>query len=239
MSDFETIFDAPPTVRARAPGRVNLLGEHTDYNDGFVLPTAIPQQTTVSLRANGTREFRVHAAALGATARFEPGQVPGEQFAKYVHGCIEGVRGLGHEVPGLDIHVQSDVPMGVGLSSSAALEVATLRALRELLGLELDDVRIAQLAQRAEIDYAGVNCGIMDQMASSLADTRSMLFLDTRSFERRLLPLPPGTELLVVDSGLSRSLAASAYNERRAECEQAAARLGVAALRDVADVAAV
>jgi galactokinase len=131
------------------------------------------------------------------------------------------------------------VPMGVGLSSSAALEVATLRALRELLGLSIDDVEIAQLAQRAEIDYAGVNCGIMDQMASSLADTQSMLFLDTRSFERRLLPIPAGTELLVVDSGLSRSLAASAYNQRRAECEQAAQQLGVASLRDVTQPEAV
>jgi galactokinase len=142
-------------------------------------------------------------------------------------------------VPPLDIHISSSIPIGVGLSSSAALEVATLRALRQLFNLPLDDVAIAQLAQRAEIRYAGVNCGIMDQMASSLADTRSLLFLDTRTLQRRLLPLPARAEILVIDSGVARSLAASKYNERRAECEQAARLLGLRALRDVTDTAAI
>jgi galactokinase len=233
MSTFEGVFGAAPAVRTQAPGRVNLLGEHTDYNDGFVLPTAIPQRTTVSVRPNGGDTFTVHAASLARSARFTLERAPEEHFASYLYGCLRGVAGLGVEVPGLDLHVDSQVPMGVGLSSSAALEVAMLRALRELLGLSIDDVEIAQLAQRAEIDYAGVHCGIMDQMASSLADADRMLFLDTRSLERRLLPMPAGTELLVVDSGLSRSLAASAYNQRRAECEQAARQLGVASLREV------
>ena len=235
---FQDIFGSPPTVTASAPGRVNLLGEHTDYNDGYVLPIAIPQRTTVSLRPSRGGEFVVHAADLASEGRFRRDEAPGDHFAQYVYGCIRGVEALGAQVPVLDIHVHSDVPMGVGLSSSAALEVATLRALRELLGLDIDDVRIAQLAQRAEIDYAGVNCGIMDQMASSLADERSMLFLDTRTLERRLVAMPASTELLVLDSGLSRSLAASGYNERRAQCEQAAQALGVAALRDVADASA-
>lgn len=123
--------------------------------------------------------------------------------------------------------------MGVGLSSSAALEVATLRCLRELLGLSLDDVRIAQLAQQAEIEFAGVRCGIMDQMASSLAQADRALLLDTRSLERRTVPLPPGSAVLVLDSGVARSLAASGYNERRAECEEAARLLGVASLREI------
>ncbi|MFC0679084.1 galactokinase [Lysobacter korlensis] len=239
MSQFEALFGAAPAVTADAPGRVNLLGEHTDYNDGFVLPTAIPQRTTVAIRPNGTDTFVVRAETLDCEARFTLDQGPSEHFASYLYGCIRGVAEQGADVPGLDIHVDSKVPMGVGLSSSAALEVAMLRALRELLGLSIDDVRIAQLAQRAEIDYAGVNCGIMDQMASSLADQRHMLFLDTRSLERRVLSMPPATELLVVDSGLSRSLAASAYNQRRDECERAAQQLGVASLRDVEDVAAV
>jgi galactokinase len=131
------------------------------------------------------------------------------------------------------------VPIGVGLSSSAALEVATLRALRELLGLDLDDVEVARLAQRAEIEHAGVNCGILDQMASSLLEPGAMLFLDTLSLERRLLPLPAGAEVLVVDSGQSRSLASSKYNERRGECEAAARALGKTTLREVSDPAAV
>ena len=127
--------------------------------------------------------------------------------------------------------------MGVGLSSSAALEVATLRCLRRLLGLAFDDVLIAQLAQRAEIEHAGVNCGIMDQMASSLADTSRALLLDTRSLERRVVELPTGTAVLVIDSGVARTLAGSGYNERRAQCEEAARLLGVASLRDLDHVA--
>lgn len=239
MSGFQSAFGGVPEVIAHAPGRVNLLGEHTDYNDGFVLPAAIPQRTTVAMRRNGTDAFELHAATLEREARFTLDALPAEQFARYVYGCLRGLVGEGVDVPGLDIHVDSDVPMGVGLSSSAALEVAVLRAARELLDLRLDDVRIAQLAQQAEIEHAGVNCGIMDQMASSLAGTDAMLFLDTRSLERRLVPMPAGTELLVVDSGLSRSLAGSAYNERRAQCEAAARALGVPSLRDVDDAGAV
>jgi galactokinase len=232
-------FDATGTVRASAPGRVNLLGEHTDYNDGFVLPTAIPQQTHVALRRNGSDRFMVQAETLQAHATFTFDTPPEEHFASYLYGCVrELAAATGRAVPGLDIHVDSQVPMGVGLSSSAALEVAMLRALRKLLSVSIDDVRIAQLAQRAEIEYAGVHVGIMDQMASSLADTHSMLFLDTRTLERRLLPLPAGTELLVLDSGISRSLAGTAYNDRRRECEEAARLLGVPALRDITDVAA-
>jgi galactokinase len=237
MSMFEDIFGTRPAAVAQASGRVNLLGEHTDYNDGFVLPTAIPQQTRVAVRPNGTRTFVLHAATLDRQARFSHSQAPTEHFASYVHGCIRGIEDIGVRVPGLDIHVDSQVPMGVGLSSSAALEVAMLRALRALLDIPLDDVRIAQLAQRAEIEYAGVHCGIMDQMASSLADTAHMLFLDTRTLERRLLPLPADSQLLVLDSGVSRSLAGTAYNERRSECEAAAKLLGVGSLRDVRGVA--
>jgi galactokinase len=131
------------------------------------------------------------------------------------------------------------VPIGSGLSSSAALEVATLRGLRSLLSLEIDDVRIAHLGQQAEIQYAGVECGIMDQMASSLADTEHMLFLDTRTFERRVLPFPTGAEIVVIDTGVPRTLAASGYNQRRSECEEAARQLGVKALRDIIDPQAV
>jgi galactokinase len=132
------------------------------------------------------------------------------------------------------------VPIGAGLSSSAALEIATLRGLRALLDLPLEDVRLAQIGQQAEIQYAGLNCGIMDQMASSLADTNTMLFIDTRSLECRAIPFPPSTEILIIDSGESHKLAAgSGYNQRRAECEESARILGVKALRDIADPQAV
>jgi galactokinase len=220
-------------VLADAPGRVNLLGEHTDYNDGFVLPVAIAQRTRVALRPNGGREFTLRAQSLNQSVRFSFDAPPGEHFASYVYGCLALLRADGVDVPGLDIVVDSEVPMGVGLSSSAALEVATLRALRQLLRLEMDDVKVAQLAQRAEVEYAGVRCGIMDQMASSLAATDRALLLDTRTLERRDVPLPPDSAVLVLDSGVARTLAASGYNERRTQCEEAAAKLGVASLRDV------
>ena len=234
---FERVFGCPPEAVADAPGRVNLLGEHTDYNDGFVLPIAIAQRTRVAMRRNGSDRFALHAQGQGDTVQFSLDRPPAEHFASYVYGCLVLARGRGAPVPALDIHVDSEVPMGVGLSSSAALEVATLRCLRRLLALEFDDVLVAQLAQRAEIEHAGVNCGIMDQMASSLAASDRALWLDTRSLERRFVELPAGSAVLVIDSGVARSLAASGYNQRRAECEAAARLLGVASLRDVTDVA--
>ena len=231
--EFDGVFHDWPQAEAQAPGRVNLLGEHTDYNDGFVLPVAIPQQTRVAMRRNGRSHFRLHAAELGETVEFTLEERPAEHFATYVYGCLRLAREEGAEVPPLDIHVASEVPIGVGLSSSAALEVATLRCLRQLLPLAIDDVRIAQLAQQAEIQDAGVRCGILDQMASSLASTDEALLLDTRSLQRRAVPLPRGSVVLVLDSGVTRSLATSGYNQRRAECEEAARLLGVPSLREV------
>jgi galactokinase len=226
-------------VAASAPGRVNLLGEHTDYNDGFMLPVATPQSTTVSVARHHENRFDLYSANLGCTATFGHDEPAPEGFAQYIEGCIRLLQQRGVDIPGLRIHVTSTVPLGSGLSSSAALEVATLRALRALLGFELDDRSLALIAQQAEIQYAHVNCGIMDQMASSLADSEHMLFLDARTLETRLLPFPAGAELIAIDSGVPRTLAASAYNVRRAECESAAKALGVPALRDIADPAAV
>lgn len=238
MRTFEDVFGHGPEVSADAPGRVNLLGEHTDYNDGFVLPIAIAQRTTVALRRRkkGANEGGggcvVYATAFDRCLEFSLAEPPAEHFASYIYGCLMVAQGDGLVIPPLEIHVDSKVPMGVGLSSSAALEVATLRALRALLNAGFDDVRIAQLAQRAEIDYAGVSCGIMDQMAASLAGREKALFLDTRTLTSRLVTLPADSAILVLDSGVTRSLAKSGYNQRRAECEEAARQLGVPALRD-------
>ena len=236
---FLAAFGYQPEAVAGAPGRVNLLGEHTDYNDGFVLPIALAQQTTVSLGRAVGDEFTLRSEGFARPLEFTLDRLPDEPFGRYVFGCLREVARRGHAIPPLDIHVASDLPMGVGLSSSAALEVATLRAVRRLLDAPFDDVEIAQMAQRAEIDYAGVRCGIMDQMASSLADTDHALFLDARSLATRLWSLPERSAVLVIDSGVPRSLVTSKFNERRAECEQACARLGVASLRDVRRVAAV
>jgi galactokinase len=232
--DFQQIFNAAPQVQASAPGRVNLLGEHTDYNDGFVLPTAIPQQTIVCVGFSPNQHHHFYSAELEEWVHVADMKTIPEGFGRYILGCIRVLESLGHKVPPLNVFVTSEVPIGSGLSSSAALEVATLKALQSLLNLKLDPVQIAQLGQQAEIQYAGVQCGIMDQMASSLADTEHLLFLDTRTLERQILPLP-AAEILVIDSGIPRTLAGSGYNQRRTECEEAARLLGVKALRDVAD----
>lgn len=235
MRSFSDVYGRSPEVRSQAPGRVNLLGEHTDYNDGFVLPTTIPQLTRIELAKSKDDRFKFYSANLDESVVYAEGEEVPEGFARYVFGCIEVLKQRGHRITPVEIHIRSDVPMGGGLSSSAALEVAVLRALREAFAIQLDDVELAKLAQQAEIEYAGVRCGILDQMATSLGDSKHMLFLDTRTLERKLLPLPSGTELVVIDSGIARTLATSGYNERRAQCEEAARLLGVKALRDVTD----
>ena len=235
MTTVEEFFGGPAAVRSSAPGRVNLLGEHTDYNEGFVLPIATPQRTHVALRLSPDDAWHLYSDTLGQGVSFRRGDSAPAGFGQYLEGCFRVLEASGIVVPPLKVHVSSQVPMGSGLSSSAALEIAMLRGLRDLLGLGLEDLGIALLGQQAEVRYAHVNCGIMDQMASSLADSEHMLFLDTRTLERRLQPLPSATELIVIDSGVPRTLATSHYNERRAECEEAARQLGVKALRDVTD----
>ena len=235
MKNFAQIFGKEPEIEANAPGRVNLLGEHTDYNDGFVMPTAIPQQTKVQLGISNDLYHHFYAEDLEEEVTIIESSITPSGFASYIFGCLQLLQKEGHKLPALNLYIKSEVPIGSGLSSSAALEVATLRGVRSLLTLPLDDIQIAQLAQQAEILYAGVQCGIMDQMASSLADTEHILFLDTRTLERELLPLPSGAEIVVIDSGVPRSLASSGYNQRRAECEEAAHLLRVTALRDITE----
>lgn len=229
MSAFQELFGVEPEATASAPGRVNLLGEHTDYQGGFVLPTAIPQRITVSLSRNGTQEHVLHSASTDTTLRVLLGE-KGKGFAPYVTGSLQ----LSGVQEGLNVLIEGKVPSG-GLSSSAALEVATLRALRDLFNLDLDDVELALRGVQVEHRFVGVKCGVMDQMASSLANTNTMLLIDTRSLERRSVPFPAGAEVLVIDSGVPRRLAESGYNERRAQVEEAARILGVKELRDVQD----
>jgi galactokinase len=213
---------------------VNLIGEHTDYNGGFVLPTPLPLHTRVELTPR--RGARVYARSDQA---LESGEYSlGREQARggwldYVQGVTWALRDAGYTFDGFDLSITSDVPLGAGLSSSAALEVAVLRAVRAAWALDLDDVRLAQLGQRAENDFVGARCGIMDQMAASLAEAGAALFLDTRSLEFRRIALPPDADLVVIHSGVSHALAGGDYNTRRAECEAAARLLGVAELRDV------
>jgi galactokinase len=233
MLTFETFFGNTEAVEESAPGRVNLLGEHTDYNDGFVLPIATPMRTHVAVAPSRDDAFHFYSADLADLVVLPRRGHLASGYGRYIEGCIRMLEQCGRAVPPLRIYVRSTVPMGSGLSSSAALEVATLRALRRFLGLNIRDVEIAKLAQKAEMVFAGVQCGIMDQMAASLCDDKHMLFLDTRTLVSRVLALPPDSEVLVIDSGVPRTLGATKYNVRRAECGTAARALGVRALRDV------
>ena len=231
MTGFASIFGRPPTVTVNAPGRVNLIGEHTDYNGGLVLPVAIPQRTSAALTPRD--DDRVRAASTdvpgGPTIREyrlgEERRTGG--WLDYVQGVTRALAADGHRLRGVDLLIESRVPIGAGLSSSAALEVAVLRALRTAFALELDDVALALAGQRAETELVGARVGVMDQMAASLGEERRALLVDTRSLAYRRIPLPAELELVVVDSGIAHGHAGGEYNVRRAECEDAARRLGV------------
>lgn len=243
-TSFRALFGREPDVTARAPGRVNLIGEHTDYNGGFVLPAPIPQGTEVELGRRQDRRIRAFSADVGeAEAReYELGsEARGGGWLDSVMGVTQALSREGNSIGGADIRIHSNVPLGAGLSSSAALEVSLLRALRSAFLLAIDDVKIALLGQRAENELVGAPVGVMDQMASSMAAEGTALFLDTRSLEMRLVPLPLRAELVVVSSGVTHNHAAGDYKTRRAECERAAAMLSVASLREVgsADLARV
>ena len=236
IEGFEERFGAPPTLIARAPGRVNLIGEHTDYNDGFVLPMAIDRSVWIALRPRDDRRIRLHSLDFDETAEFDldPLAHDGGGWADYVRGIGWSLRRAGHALTrGWEGVVAGNVPRGAGLSSSAALELAAARAFAGVSGLSWDPAAMARLAQRAENEWVGVNCGIMDQMISAAGIRGHCLLIDCRSLETRAVPLPPSTAVVILDTGTRRGLVHSAYNERRAQCEAAAALFGVPALRDV------
>jgi galactokinase len=244
MNDFLALYGHSPAVTADAPGRVNLIGEHTDYNGGFVLPTAIPQRTQVELAPSTGRTVRVCSSAMSAAGIMSytlGGEAPGHDWLDYVQGVTQILVSLGLRLSGFDARIESNVPLGSGLSSSASLTVSLMRGLRGLFALVLDDVEIAQLGQRVENEFVGARVGIMDPMAASLANEGTALFLDARSLAYERVPLPAGADLVVLHSGVSHTLrkhgaaprSEGDYNTRRQECEQAAALLGVGQLRDL------
>jgi len=234
---FTELYGSAPRVTADAPGRVNLIGEHTDYNDGFVLPAALPLRTTVELTPRPDDQVRAWSAEFTdhppVEFRLNVETVAGD-WADYVRGLVRVLAGRG-VTRGFDARITSLIPVGGGLSSSAALLIALGRALRAAFGLAIDDLDLAVLARKAETDFVGAPVGIMDPMACSLADTSGALFIDTRTLEYTRVPLPRGAALLVIDSGVRHSHASGEYRTRRDECGRAAKALGVAALRDVGE----
>ncbi len=237
MEAFERRYGMRPDVVVRAPGRVNLIGEHTDYNDGFVLPMAINRATWIALRARHDRVVRVFSLEFNDAAEFslDGMEKTPTRWVEYVKGVAWALQNAGYSLTGWDGVIAGDVPIGAGLSSSAALELATARAFGSTSSFPWSAPIMAKLGQKAENQWVGMNCGIMDQMISAAGKAGHALLIDCRTLDSEQVPLPPGTLVVVLDTATRRGLVDSAYNERRAQCEAAAQFFGVPALRDVTD----
>ncbi|MHC4208608.1 MAG: galactokinase [Planctomycetota bacterium] len=233
VSGFESRFGRQPRWAAAAPGRVNLIGEHTDYNDGYVLPMAIDRHVAIAadLAAGGEATLRAidlgEEATADLTGKLRPQP---ESFSNYLLGVADQFAAR-HELPNLDLAVTGTVPLGAGLASSAAVEVAMATLLQQVTGSGLDPLELAQLCQRAEHEFAGTPCGIMDMFVATHARADQAMLLDCRSMRPRPIPLE-GVSILIADTTVRRALAASAYADRRRTCAEAAGQLGVASLRD-------
>lgn len=232
---YEAQFREPPRIVVRAPGRVNLIGEHTDYNDGFVLPIAIDREVWIALRPRDDGRVVVRSLDYRESAEFAIDGVAreGRSWAEYLKGVAWGLTEAGHTLRGWEGVMGGDVPRGAGLSSSAAVELAGLRAFTAVTDIPWDPPRMALLAQRVENRWIGVQCGIMDQMVVAAGKEGHALLIDCRTLETTPAPLPEEAAVVVLDTATRRGLVDSAYNERRAQCEAAARYFGVAALRDV------
>ena len=239
---FQARFGAAPQMTIQAPGRVNLIGEHTDYNDGLVLPCAIDYKTVISAAARSDRTVRVIAAdyddqldEYSLAAPITPR--PDMQWANYVRGVVKELVDMGLPVTGMDMTIAGDVPQGAGLSSSASLEVAVCRTFATQPGFEgLSMTDMALIAQRAENNFVGCKCGNMDQIISANGVEGHALLIDCRSLKTQATPIPAEASIIIINSKVRRGLVESAYNKRREQCEAAARHYGVPALRDV-DVA--
>jgi len=239
---FETAFGGQADLLVQAPGRVNLIGEHTDYNDGFVFPVAIDRWVVLAVRAREDQLVRVFSDMHSEMAEYSiAGELTANKhWSDYGKGVIREFQKLGHSLRGFDAVVVGDVPMGAGLSSSAAVEMAVGKVAMELNGIDLSGPELALLGQRAENQFVGVNCGIMDQFISANGKAGHALFLDCRDLTYDLVPLArDDVRIVICNSGVTRGLTDSAYNERRTACESGARHLALAtgedikALRDV------
>jgi galactokinase len=232
---FIDAFARPPTLLARAPGRVNIIGEHTDYNDGYVLPMAIERETRIAAAPRADGRVRLLALDLGRETTFDLaalGPSATDRWSNHVRGVAAGLLAAGYPVQGIDAVMQGDVPIGSGLSSSAAVQMAAVQAFAAAGRFQVPPDQAARIGQQAEKVYVGTNCGLMDQLASALGQPDRVLLIDCRDLSFQPVPIPAGGAILIADTAVRRQLAGSAYNERRAQCEAAALTLGVPSLRD-------
>ncbi len=229
------MFGHESEVRSSATGRVNLLGEHTDYNGGFVLPTAIPQRTYIELAGRNDRVVRAWSSNVGGfTMEYTLGSEKRlGHWIDYIQGLTSVLAETGYSLKGCDIRIESQIPVGSGLSSSAALGVSLLQAIAMAFALDIDPLHAVKLVQRSENDFVGVPVGILDPMACSFGKEHMALFIDTETLQYRHIPIPRSVELLVIHSGISHSHTDGQYGVRREECKHAAALLGVNQLRDL------
>jgi len=230
---FKKVFGAAPEVVVRAPGRVNLIGEHTDYNDGFVLPAAIDRYIAFAGRQRNDRKVRAHSIDFQDSVEFSLDDIQKDAahpWSNYLRGVSKFLQSDGHQLAGADVVFGGDVPREAGLSSSAAVEVAATVFWQRLMGLELDPVYVIKLSRKAENEFVGVPCGIMDQFISALGRQDHALFLDCRDLTYRHVPLRGDVKVVVCNSGVKRALAQSEYEVRLKQCRQAVAQLGTAGL---------
>jgi len=241
---FKKVFGASPDVTVRAPGRVNLIGEHTDYNDGFVLPAAIDRFIAFAGRRRADRTVRVHSTDFQDSAEFSLDDVQTDaehRWSNYLRGVSKLLEADGHRLSGAEIVFGGNVPREAGLSSSAAVEVGATAFWRQLMGFQIDPVYVVKLSRRAENEFVGVPCGIMDQFISALGRKDHALFLDCRDLNYRHVPLRGDVKIVVCNSGVKRALAQSEYEVRLKQCRQSVAQLrtkglAVNSLRDVEPV---
>jgi galactokinase len=234
--DFVTLFGSEPTHRAEAPGRVNLMGDHTDYNGGFVLPMPMPQRTHVELRLRNDGMVGLWSASVEESAPLSyrlGSETRKHDWTDYVQGVTWALRADGRSLTGFDLRIESTIPLGAGLSSSASLLIAMLRGLRHAMTLELADDALATLAYRAETEFVGAPVGIMDHMVCSLGRPHEAFFLDTATLEYEYVALPQTLECVVLHSGMQHHHATGSYRERRQECETINRLLGLRRLRDL------
>ncbi len=243
---FREKFSQEPSLVVRAPGRVNLIGEHTDYNEGYVLPVAIDREMMIAARLNGGENVRLFSRDYGELDTFAVNEIephPNCDWTNYMRAVLKTFQNEGYSIPAFDAVLSGDIPQGAGLSSSAAFEVAVAWMLKQFLELDISDSQLALLCQRAENEFVGVQCGIMDQFISVMGKAESAVMIDCRSLQCKTVPLPLADKqlsIVITNSGVRRGLVDSAYNERRLSCQQGAKELArllnrpeIKSLRDV------